>query len=140
MDNEKYLKEKELLHKYEDILAKEEIFWKQKSRKNWLSDGDKNTKFFHNNTKQRIIVNRILGIKGDRGNLIEDPKGVAMELVSFFQNILNNWSNSDLCSQQHMLANIPKVITEEDDKMLTCKFTLEEIREAVHQLHPEKAP
>lgn len=46
MDKEKHLKEKELFHKYEDILSKEENFWKKKCRENWLSDGDKNTFFF----------------------------------------------------------------------------------------------
>ena len=40
MDNEKYHKEKELLTKQESILAKDEIYWKQKSRENGLQAGD----------------------------------------------------------------------------------------------------
>lgn len=32
MDNNKYSKEKELMIKQEEILGKEEIFWRQKSR------------------------------------------------------------------------------------------------------------
>lgn len=46
MDNEKFNKEKELLAKQENILAKEEIFWKQKSREDWSVEGDHNTIFF----------------------------------------------------------------------------------------------
>jgi hypothetical protein len=40
----------------------EEILWKQKSRINWLKEGDKNTKFFHNALLQRRIKNRIASL------------------------------------------------------------------------------
>ena len=37
----------------------EELNWKQKSRANWLREGDPNTKFFHATTKQRRARNRV---------------------------------------------------------------------------------
>jgi hypothetical protein len=39
--------------------AQEEILWKQKSRIQWLKEGDRNTKFFHRSVMQRRHSNRI---------------------------------------------------------------------------------
>lgn len=46
MDRSRYFKEKRLLQKYEELLSKEEVFWKHKSREAWLSNGDRNEHIF----------------------------------------------------------------------------------------------
>ena len=42
-----------------NLLQAEETHWKQKSRANWLQEGDRNTKFFHLAAKIRGSKNRI---------------------------------------------------------------------------------
>ena len=44
-------KKKKLMHQYEEVLAKEDLFWRYKLREVWLEEGDNNTKFFHSSSK-----------------------------------------------------------------------------------------
>lgn len=48
--------------KLEKVLEREEIFWKQKSREQWLREGDRNTKFFHLSTMRHRTYNKITKI------------------------------------------------------------------------------
>ena len=48
-------------------IKNEEIFWRTKSRVQWLQEGDKNTKFFHAQTMKRRRRNTIRGLKEDDG-------------------------------------------------------------------------
>ncbi|XP_059064717.1 uncharacterized protein LOC131856805 [Cryptomeria japonica] len=131
MDQALFLEEKWLLANYEDILAKEKVFWHQKSREFWLSDGDRNTKFFHNSTKQRRTVNRITKIKTSEGKTIEDPNLITSKVVKYFENILNNWEGSNLSFRDDILANIPKIVTEAQNKNLGARFTKEKVKIAL---------
>lgn len=45
----------------------EEIFWRQKSRINWLKAGDRNTRFFHAVTKNRRARNCIQSLIDEEG-------------------------------------------------------------------------
>ncbi|XP_019160646.1 PREDICTED: uncharacterized protein LOC109157174 [Ipomoea nil] len=44
-----------------NTILKEEVFWFQKSRKEWIRDGDKNTSFYHRAT----LIRRMLKINGE---------------------------------------------------------------------------
>ncbi|XP_057816420.1 uncharacterized protein LOC131029792 [Cryptomeria japonica] len=140
MDQVLYETEKRLLGEYEDILANEEIFWKQKSREVWLSDGDKNTKFFHNSVKLRRAKNRILQITNEENQIIIDQKMIVEDAIQYFRNMLNNWEYSDLSHNRDLIKNIPKLLSEEDNKMLNAKITKEEVKQALSQFSGDKAP
>lgn len=60
---------------YFNILNQEDIFWKLKSRVNWLNSGDKNTIFFfHNSTLRRRRKNKILALTTDNNSWKESTR------------------------------------------------------------------
>lgn len=62
---------KELDGKKKDLLTKEEIEWRLKSRATWLSEGDRDTKFFHKYTSHRRNINTIWEIKRQDGSRVK---------------------------------------------------------------------
>ncbi|KAM6582619.1 hypothetical protein CsatB_009621 [Cannabis sativa] len=57
-----HLEVNELESQLSDLLEKEEIFWQQRSRIQWLKAGDQNTKFFHQYANTRRRNNAIPGL------------------------------------------------------------------------------
>lgn len=131
MDETLFLKEKKLLVDHESILAKEEVFWKQKSRETWLEESDKNTKIFHNSVRMRRVRNHISKIKLSDGSEVANPKTIAKEVVDFFSLILNfDWSPHSFV-QDRFINSIPKLLNKEHSNSLTTKFSLAEVEAAL---------
>ncbi|KAA3484931.1 Retrovirus-related Pol polyprotein LINE-1 [Gossypium australe] len=69
--------ELEVREELENVLYHEEMLWKQKSRSDWLSLGDRNTKYFHSWMVERKKFNRITTLRtSDRntnGIISEEP-------------------------------------------------------------------
>ncbi|KAL0386494.1 UNVERIFIED_CONTAM: hypothetical protein Slati_4539800, partial [Sesamum latifolium] len=51
----------------DDLKQDEECMWKQRSRVDWLRNGDKNTSFFHPRASERKRINEVLKIKDEQG-------------------------------------------------------------------------
>ncbi|XP_057842232.1 uncharacterized protein LOC131051668 [Cryptomeria japonica] len=140
MDEALFLREKKLLVDHESILAKEEVFWKQKFRETWLEEGDKNTKFFHNSVRMRRVINHISKIKLSDGSEVANPKSIATEVVDFFSLILNSdWSPHGSVHDKFIKC-IPKLLSKDQTNFLTAKFSLAEVEAALMEMSPNKSP
>lgn len=64
----------------------EEISWRQKSRVNWLKEGDKNTRFFHHMAISRRRVHPLGRIRSN-GRVIESPHDIKEEAACFFEKL-----------------------------------------------------
>lgn len=58
---------RDLKKEINEVLTREEIMWNQRSRVEWLKNGDSNTKLFHASTSQRWSKNRIEGLMDSEG-------------------------------------------------------------------------
>ena len=113
----------------------EEISWRQKSRKTWLKEGDRNTGFFHrtaNAHRRRNFVNSI----SINGRKLEKEEEIRDGLVAAFQNLLSapgGWSPS----LPDMALN--EIGSKEADRLEEI-FSEEEIWTAISGLNSDKAP
>ncbi|KAL6133260.1 hypothetical protein ACLB2K_065497 [Fragaria x ananassa] len=67
--------------------AMEEMLYKQRSRINWLANGDMNTHFFHQTTTSNRRRNKILQIRDDNGNWITTEPEIVAHFTEYFQNM-----------------------------------------------------
>lgn len=125
--------------KLNKALEEEEIYWKQRSRENWLKWGDKNTRWFHKKASMRRQKNFIHGIKNTNGVWASNPEHIKDSFVEYFSQIFKSTS---VCSQDLNAAThfIPRCVTKEMNNQLLSPFSEEEVRFALFQMFPTKAP
>ncbi|KAA3472035.1 reverse transcriptase [Gossypium australe] len=128
--------EKELKEQLDATLQQEETLWFQKSREKWVVQGDRNTKYFHTATLVRRRRNKIEGIQNTLGTWITDPETLKQMTMEYFQKLFT--PESDICLN-HIRGAFPE-LTEQEKRDLRREFTIEDIRTALFQMHPNKAP
>lgn len=75
----------DLQRQLQETLRQEEILWHQKSRRKWIMDGDRNTKYYHTKTVIRRRRNRILALCGNNGVWIDDHDALQMLAINFYK-------------------------------------------------------
>ena len=94
--------------KLDELLRRQEIYWAQRSRIQWLKHGDRNTKFFHSKVSQRRRCNYIQRLKDNDNNWVEDIQDIAGVATSYFQNMFR----AGTCAQMEEWLNVvPHKIT-----------------------------
>nr|POF21822.1 hypothetical protein CFP56_65056 [Quercus suber] len=81
----------------------EEVIWSQKARCNWVDLGDRNMRYFQIVVKQRRARSRILQLKTDDGEVIEDQGGIEQLLLQHFKQSYGRTTTNDV---DHILEEI----------------------------------
>ena len=103
----------------------------------WLAAGDKNTRFFHQFATQRRRTNSISGLFDENGRWCsaeEDITGIASH---YFENI---FCSSHPQRMQDTLDAVEPMVCDLWNQQLLVGFTAEEVRKALFDMHPSKAP
>ncbi|KAF7816694.1 reverse transcriptase [Senna tora] len=128
------LLEQELSIQYRKILLSEEELWASKARLDWLHLGDGNTKFLLTSVINRRRQNRILGLKNNMGEWIQDPVEIKNMIVNYFIECFSHSQVTDFPS--HLChPNAHSALSG-----VNCSIpNLDEIKRALWDLKPFKA-
>ncbi|XP_057815879.1 uncharacterized protein LOC131029424 [Cryptomeria japonica] len=139
MMNEEYYAEISLKVELAEILLREEMFWRDKSRELWLDAGDSNSKFFYASLKAKRNKNRINQLKDVLGKMVGKAEELENLAVKYVVEILGSSEGDRDESVEYLLDIIDKQILEEDNASVLASITKDEVKKATFELHSHKA-
>ncbi|XP_043809034.1 uncharacterized protein LOC110606238 [Manihot esculenta] len=125
-----------LKRRLEEILRQEEMYWFQKSKEEWIANGERNTHFYHLAATIKRKKFCISALKNDWGEVVTDPSVLKGMAINFFRNLYT----SDLGE----LLDIPfqyahPVLSTTQIAKLDRPFSPEEVKLALDQMASGKA-
>jgi hypothetical protein len=120
-----------------ELDSREEVMWRQRSRVQWLAEGDKNTRFFHLRASQRKRRNKISQLRKSDGEITDDPIAMASATNEFYRDLYRSEGTEEM---EVVLDSVPVRVTREMNEGLVSTITNQEVRDALFQMFPTKAP
>ncbi|MCH93205.1 retrotransposon protein putative unclassified [Trifolium medium] len=127
---------KEVQEQHAKILVQEETYWRQRAKMHWLKEGDLNTKFFHNSATARARIKRIDKLRNEDDIEVNTQPEICEAAKNYFDHLFK----ANASSHAPVLHLISPKITQEDNESLVADITKEEVKNALFQMHPDKAP
>ncbi|XP_050229329.1 uncharacterized protein LOC126678474 [Mercurialis annua] len=129
--------EEKLSKDLEDTLYQEELLWIQKSRCDWVVDGDRNTAYFHRRTSTRRRKNKIWALKNEHGQLVDNPDTLKEMATEYYSKLFTK--EVDAYTSLPCQGLFPVLENRLSDQ-LACAVSDDDIKKAVWHMHPLKAP
>ncbi|KAL4363000.1 hypothetical protein GQ457_04G024640 [Hibiscus cannabinus] len=120
----------------ERLLRANEIYWAQRSRVQWLANGDKNSCFFHSRANARRKKNTVTGLYNTDNVWKVGTASVLNIAVDYFFGLFtsSSFENSEI------LNHILPVVTSDMNASLLRTFTADEVVTAFREIGHGKAP
>jgi hypothetical protein len=119
-----------------ELFEREEIMARQRSRVEWLKEGDRNTAFFHARASARRRTNRIRALVKEDGSRCEELSEIKDMTATFYGNLFT----SEPCDSEVVVDSIQSKVTSEMNESLTKPYSDAEIKTALFQMGLTKAP
>jgi mannosylglycoprotein endo-beta-mannosidase len=120
------------------LLREEELKWYQRSKAQFILEGDSNTRYFHCVANGRHRKKLIRSLVQDEGT-IEGHDQLKSFITSYYKGLFGAPEEDNFSFDETRTDDIPQVSQEEND-FLTSPYTEEEVRKAVFQMEHNKAP
>ncbi|KAK5824528.1 hypothetical protein PVK06_019304 [Gossypium arboreum] len=117
-------------------IEKDEMYWEQRARVNWLKLGDRNTSFFHKHASQCRSRNFIQCLQYEDGRGTNDESIMEELARNYFQKL---FSSNGVRDSDHLLFGIKRCVNSNDNLKLTSIYTKEEVWLALKGMAPTKA-
>ena len=126
-----------MIKQREKLLLFNQSYWGQFARKQWLINGDRNSKFFHQSVSARKRRFNIIRIKDETGVWLNEFESIKNKFILEFSYRFKSsrpslWSLPDL--------SISPVITTDENLELIRIVSEEEIHTVIFQMDPYNAP
>ncbi|KAL0378863.1 UNVERIFIED_CONTAM: LINE-1 retrotransposable element O protein [Sesamum radiatum] len=125
--------------KLDELLAREEMMWKQRGKVQWLREGDLNTAFFHAKASARQRKNTISHLRRQDGSWSSSAAEVQNIITSYFHGLFTSTRPSDADIEAAIEGLTTRVSTEMNSQLL-LPFTADEVKNALFQMYPYKSP
>ncbi|KAL0403557.1 UNVERIFIED_CONTAM: putative mitochondrial protein [Sesamum radiatum] len=123
----------------EDLYSVEETYWKERSRTLWLTEGDRNTGYFHNKASHRKKVNEIRKLRTDSDEWVDNEQDLRRLILDHFTKTFQSRRPSTVDIERCTVHITPRIDRNMYDE-LSRPFTEEEVSLALSQMAPLKAP
>lgn len=138
-----FQEERDLNQKWVFLRQIEECFFRQKSRINWLREGDLNTTYFFRICQVRASYNAIRSFMTVTGTLITDPYEMSQHAINHFQAVLGPVSNHQPLIHSSItwfqqLSNFS--VSSQQAQLMGSLPTATEIKRLFFKLNPNKSP
>lgn len=127
-----------LLQESIKLEAAKEQFSRQKSKIQWLRQGNQNTRYFHSAIKAKRNASRIISIKDSTGQVHTDIERIAKSFIEFYTDLLGDSKKG----RYHVCSNLIQkgtIIQREQRDSLEAQFTEKEVKEALWSIEGDKS-
>jgi hypothetical protein len=129
--------EQQIEHRLCELFEREEIMLRQRSRVEWLQAGDRNTSFFQARATAQRRANKIKYLLREDGSKCEERSEIKRMVHTFYNDLFTSEPHVDA---NRVLEAIPARIDQDTNEDLCRPYTNEEIKNALFQMGPTKAP
>ncbi|XP_057248909.1 uncharacterized protein LOC130590477 [Beta vulgaris subsp. vulgaris] len=109
----------------------------QKAKLKWLTEGDDNTRYFHQSVKLRRIHNKINTIKKENGEWAVNSNEVANAFLEFYQGLLG--SEGRVRKVENVIIAKGNILDDAQQQALSLVFNADEIKQALFSIPDNRA-